>query len=118
MVDMGTEYLVLKTPLDKIKNKKTLVIEAMGQKPYPWTSCRNSGPKEEPSNSLIFGHSRVPYALTGKRLIDQIKAQITFAPFRPELSWGTETPQTLVLSLQLREEYQIYQNRMKPPEGL
>jgi hypothetical protein len=35
LVDKGAEYSVLKTPLDKIKNKKMLVIGAAGQKPYP-----------------------------------------------------------------------------------
>jgi hypothetical protein len=32
LVDTGAEYLVLKTPLGKIKNKKALVIGATGQK--------------------------------------------------------------------------------------
>jgi hypothetical protein len=56
--------------------------------------------------------------LLGRDLLTKLKAQITFALSGPELSWGTKTPWTLVLSLQLGEEYQIYQNEMNPPEGL
>lgn len=47
-----------------------------------------------------------------------MKTQITFASPRPKVSWGVETPQTLALSLQLGEEYGIYQGKLKPPEGL
>ena len=59
-----------------------------------------------------------PMPLLERDLLTKLKAQITFAPSGPELSCGTETPQILVLSLQLGEEYQIYQNEMKTPEGL
>ncbi len=56
--------------------------------------------------------------LLERDLLTKLKAQITFAPSGPELSCGTETPQILVLSLQLGEEYQIYQNEVKLPEAL
>ena len=35
LVDMGAEYSVLKQPLGKLKNERTIVIGATGQKPYP-----------------------------------------------------------------------------------
>lgn len=56
--------------------------------------------------------------LLGRDLLTKLKAQITFAPSRPELSWGDTPRQTLRLTLQLGEEYQIYQKKMTPPEGL
>lgn len=59
-----------------------------------------------------------PTPLLGRDLLTKLKAQIKFAPSGPELSWGTETPQTLILSLQLEEEYRLYQEREKPPEEL
>ena len=56
--------------------------------------------------------------LLGRDLLTKLKVQITFASPRPKVSWGVETPQTLALSLQLGEEYRIYQDKLKPPEGL
>jgi hypothetical protein len=40
LVDTRAEYSVLKQPLGKLKNKKTTVIGATGQKQYPWTTSR------------------------------------------------------------------------------
>ena len=37
-MDTGAEYFVLKQPLGKLKNTKTIVIGATGQKQYPWTT--------------------------------------------------------------------------------
>ena len=54
----------------------------------------------------------------GRDLLTKLKARITFAPSGPEFSLGAETSQTLVLSLQLGEEYQIYHSKMEPPEGI
>jgi hypothetical protein len=34
LVDTGAEFSVLKEPLEKLRNKKTVVIRATGQKPY------------------------------------------------------------------------------------
>ena len=56
--------------------------------------------------------------LLGRDLLTKLKAQITFSPPGPTVSWGIEQPQTLALSLQLGEEYRIYQSESKPPEGL
>ena len=108
----------LKTPLGKIKNKKTLVIGAMGEKPYPWTTSQTVelGTSQVTHSFLVIPEYPMPFL--GRDLLTKLKARITFAPSGPELSWGIETPQTLVLSLQLGEEYQIYQNEMKTPEGL
>ena len=59
-----------------------------------------------------------PMPLLGRDLLTKLKMQITFASPRPKVSWGVETPQTLALSLQLGEEYRMYQDEVKPPEGL
>ena len=59
-----------------------------------------------------------PMPLLGRDLLTKLKAQITFAPPGPIVSWRVEHPQTLALSLQLGEEYRIYQNESTPPEGL
>ena len=56
LVDMGVEYSVLKTPLGKLRNEKTLVVGAMGQKSYPQTTSRMVDLGKKLSNSLIFGH--------------------------------------------------------------
>ena len=53
--------------------------------------------------------------LLGRDLLTKLKAQITFAPPGPKVLWGMEMPHTLALSLQLGEEYRIYQDKLKPP---
>ena len=119
LVDMGTEFSVLKTPLGQVrKNEKTLVIGATGQKSYPWTMSRrvNLGRNQVIHSFLVIPECPMP--LLGRDLLTKLKAQITFTSPRPKVSWGVETPQTLALSLQLGEEYQIYQDKLKPPEGL
>ena len=58
-----------------------------------------------------------PTPLLGRDLLTKLKAQITFAPTGPELTWRAPH-QTLGLSLQLGEEYRMYQRKMTPPEGL
>lgn len=40
LVDTGAEYSVQKQPLGKLKNTKTIIIGATGQKQYPWTTLR------------------------------------------------------------------------------
>jgi hypothetical protein len=75
LVDTGAEYSVLKTPMSKIKNRETLVVRAISTDHFP-----DGGARKEPSNSVIFSHSRVPYALTGKRLINQIKGTNNICP--------------------------------------
>ena len=39
LIDTGAEHSVLKHPLRKLKNKRTIVIGATGQKQYPWTTA-------------------------------------------------------------------------------
>ena len=40
LVDTGAEHSVLKQPLGKLKNTKTIVIGATGQKQYLWSTLR------------------------------------------------------------------------------
>lgn len=119
LVDTGAEFSVLKTPLGKLrKNEKTLVIGATGQKSYPWTTARtvDLGRNQVTHSFLVIPECPMP--LLGRDLLTKLKAQITFSPPGPIVSWGREQPQTLALSLQLGEEYRIYQSESKPSEGL
>ena len=119
LVDTGAEFSVLKTPLGKVKkNEKTLVIGATGQKSYPWTTSRvvDIGRNRVTHSFLVIPECPMP--LLGRDLLTKLKAQITFTSHRPEVFWGIKAPQTLELSLQLGEEYRLYQNKVKPPEGL
>ena len=119
LVDTGREFSVLKTPLDQVrKNEKTLVIGSTGQKSYLWTTSQtvDLGQNQVTHSFLVIPECPMP--LLGRDLLTKLKAQITFASPRPKVSWGVETPQTLALSLQLGEEYRIYQDKLKPPEEL
>ena len=120
LIDTGAEYSVLQAPLGKTKNKKTLVVEATVQKSYPWTTSRtvDLGKSVVTHSFLVIPECPIP--LLGRDLLTKLKAQITFTSSGPELSWGAVPPQALELSLQLGEEYRIYQKRLKAtaPEGL
>ena len=95
-----------------------LVIGAKGQKSYTWTTSQTVelGKSQVTHSFLVIPEYPMPFL--GRDLLTKLKARITFAPSGPEFSLGAETPQTLVLSLQLGEEYQIYQSKMEPPEGI
>ena len=119
LVDTGTEFSVFQSPLGKLrKNERTLVIGATGQKLYLWTTTRtvDLGQNQVTHSFLVIPECPMP--LLGRDLLTKLKTQITFSPPGPIVSWGIEQPQTLALSLQLGEEYQIYQIKSKPPEGL
>ena len=118
LIDTGAEYSVLKTPLGKVKNEKTLVIGATGQKSYPWTTSRTVDLGKNVVTHSFVVIPECPIPLLGRDLLTKLKAQITFTPSGPELSWGTAPPQALGLSLQLGEEYWIYQKKTATPEGL
>jgi hypothetical protein len=116
LVDTGVEFSVLQTPLGKIfKNERTLVIGATGQKSYPWTTSQTVDlRRNQVTHSFLF-ILECPMLLLGRDLLTKLKAQITFAPPGPKVLWGMEMPHTLALSLQLGEEYRIYQDKLKPP---
>lgn len=113
LVDTGAEYSVLNKPLGKMRDKKTLLIGVTGQKQYPWTSSRTEdiGRNQVSHSFLVIPECPMPLL----DMLTKLKAQITFAPSGPELSWGTEAPQTLVMSLQLEEEYRLHQEIKEAP---
>lgn len=118
LVDTGAEYSVLKAPLGKIKNEKPLVIGATGQRSYPWTTSHTMDLGRNLVTDSFLVIPECPTPLLGRDLLTKLKAQITFAPSGPELSWGTAPPQTLGLSLHLGEEYRIYQKKTLPSKEL
>lgn len=118
LVDTGAEYSVLKAPLGKIKNEKPLVIGATGQRSYPWTTSHTMDLGRNLVTDSFLVIPECPTPLLGRDLLTKLKAQITFAPSGPELSWGTAPPQTLGLSLHLGEEYHICQKKTLPLEEL
>jgi hypothetical protein len=118
LVDTGAEFSLLQTPLGKLsKNERTLVIGATGQKSYQWsmTWTVDLGWNQVTHSFLVIPECPMP--LLGRDLLTKLKAQITFAPPGPIVSWRVEHPQTLALSLQLGEEYRIYQNESTPLRG-
>lgn len=56
--------------------------------------------------------------LLGRDLLTKLKANISFASHQPEVSWEVGEPWALMLSLQLGEEYRLYQNKPRLPEGI
>jgi hypothetical protein len=74
LVDTEAEFSVLKEPLGKLRNKKTAVIRATGQKPYSWTADRNVNlGRSQVTHSFLV----IPECLTsflGRDLLSNLKA--------------------------------------------
>mgnify|MGYP002075225205 FL=1 len=103
LIDTGAEHCLLKYPLGKLKNKRTIVIGATGQKQYPWTTaCTVDLGKGQVSHSFLV-IPECPTPLLGRDLLTKLKAQIRFTQEGPRVSW--ESPTSVVLALQLEEEY-------------
>ena len=99
LIDTGAEHSVLKHPLRKLKNKRTIVIGATGQKQYPWTTAHTVDlGKGQVNHSFLC-----PIPLLGRDLLTKLKAQIRFTQKGRRVSW--ESPTSVVLALQLEEEY-------------
>lgn len=78
LIDTGAEHSVLKHPLRKLKNKRTIVIGATGQKQYPWTTARTVDlGKGQVSHSFLV-IPECPTLLLGRDLLTKLKAQIRF----------------------------------------
>ena len=78
LIDTGAEHSVLKHPLRKLKNKRTIVIGATGQKQYPWTTaCTVDLEKGQVSHSFLV-IPECPTPLLGRDLLTKLKAQIRF----------------------------------------
>ena len=62
LVDTGAEFSVLKEPLGKLRNKKTVVIGATGQKPYSWTTDRklDLGRSQVTHSFLVISECPIP----------------------------------------------------------
>lgn len=119
LVDTGAEFSVLWTPLGKLKRvEKTVVIGATGQKSYPWTTSWTVDLGQNRVTHSFLVIPECPMPLLGRDLLTKLKAHITFASHQPEVSWGVGEPRALTLSLQLGEEYRLYQNKLRLPKGI
>jgi hypothetical protein len=79
LVDTGAGFSVLKEPLEELRNKKTIVIGATGQKPYSWTTDRevDLGKSQVTHSFLVI--PECPTSLLGRDLLSKLKAQISFS---------------------------------------
>ena len=106
LVDTGAEFLVLKRPLRKLKDKKTIEIGATGQKPYPWTTDRKDDPGKGQVTHSFLVIPECPVPLLGRDLLAKLKAQISFS------SEGTivncQAPTSMILAIKLEEEYRLH----------
>ena len=78
LVDTGAEHSLLKQPLVKLKNTKTIVIGATGQKQYPWTTLQtvDLGRGQVTHSFLVIPECPTP--LLERDLLTKLKAQIRF----------------------------------------
>jgi hypothetical protein len=74
LVDTRAEFSVLTEPLEKLRNKKTVVIGAIGQKPYSWTTDKKVDFKRSQvtQSFLIIPECSTP--LLGRDLLSKLKA--------------------------------------------
>ena len=87
LVDTGAEFSVLKEPLGKLRNKKTVVIGATGQNLYSWATDRkvNLGRSQVTHSFLVIPECPTP--LLGRDLLSKLKAQISFSLEGTSISW-------------------------------
>lgn len=120
LVDTGAEYSVLKKPLGRLKNKQTIVIGATGQNKYPWTTLRTVDlGKGQVSHSFLV-IPECPTPLLGRDLLTKLRAQISFTPQGPAVTWGSAPSPILTLSLKSEDEYRLFQSgdQGHPPSKL
>ena len=116
LVDTGAEFSVLKKPLGELKNKKTIVIGATGQKPYSWTTDRkvDLGKGQVTHSFLVIPECPMP--LLGRDLLSKLKAQISFSSKGTIVNW--QAPTSMILALKLEEEYRLYEPLASPDKTL
>jgi hypothetical protein len=69
LIDTEAEHSFLKYPLGKLRNKRTIVIGATGQKQYPWTTAhRIDLGKGQVSHSFLL-IPECPTPLLGRDLL-------------------------------------------------
>lgn len=107
LVDTGAEHSVLKQPLGKLKNKKTIVIGATGQKQCPWTTLRTVALGRGQVTHSFLVIPECPTPSKGRDLLTKLKAQVRFIRTGPEVTW--ETPTSMILALRLEEEYRLHE---------
>lgn len=114
MVDTGAEHSVLKQPLGKVRDKRSIVIGATGQKSYPWTTKRqvDLGKGRVTHSFLVIPECPIP--LLGRDLLTKLKAQIQFTSDGPQVTWAS--PSVMALALKLEEEYRLYETPRTEPQ--
>jgi hypothetical protein len=87
LVDTGAEFSALKEPPRKLRNKKTIVIRATGQKPYSWTTDREVDLGKSQVTHFFLFIPECPTPLLGRDLLSKSKAQISFSSEGTSISW-------------------------------
>lgn len=107
---------MLLQPLGKLKDKKSWVMGATGQRQYPWTTRRtvDLGVGRVTHSFLVIPECPAP--LLGRDLLTKMGAQISFEQGKPEVS-ANNKPIT-VLTLQLDDEYRLYSPLVKPDQNI
>ena len=105
VVDTVAEFSVLKEPLGKLRNKKTLVIGATSQNPYSWTTDRkvDLGRIQVTHSFLVIPECPTPFLR--RDLISKLKAQISFSLEGTSVSW--QAPISIILALKLEKKYRL-----------
>jgi predicted aspartyl protease len=103
LVDTGAEFSVLTEPLEKLRNEKTIVFGATGQKPYSWTTDRKVDLRRSQVTHSFLIIPECPTPLLGRDLLSKLKAQISFSSEGTSISW--QAPISIILALKLEEKY-------------
>ena len=87
LVDTGAEFSVLTEPLEKLRNEKTIVFGATGQKPYSWITDRKVDLRRSQVTHSFLIIPECPTPLLGRDLLSKLKAQISFSSEETSISW-------------------------------
>jgi hypothetical protein len=105
LVDATAEFLVLTEPLEKLRNKKTIVIGATVQKPYSLTTDRKVDLRRSQVIHSFLIIPECPTPLLGRDLLSKLKAQISLSSEGTSSSW--QAPISIILALKLEKKYRL-----------
>jgi hypothetical protein len=88
LVDTRAEFLVLKEPLGKLRNKKAVVIVATCQNTYSWTADNKADLRRSQVTHYFLIIPECSTPLLGRDLLSKLKAQISFSLEGTSVSWN------------------------------
>ena len=117
LVDTGAQHSVLTRPDGPLSDRSALVQGATGSKNYRWTTDRRVQLATGKVTHSFLYVPECPYPLLGRDLLTKLKAQIHFTGEGANVVGPMGLP-LQVLTLQLEEEYRLFEPESELKQGM